>query len=277
MKRIITLLLILVAVQSGYSTNWMTSFEDAQKLALVHNKLIVVDFWATWCGPCKKMDVDAWNTEEVSKLMDGFIPLKIDIDSETAFARRYGVNSIPNIFVIDPNGEIVASDVGYKSKVDLIKYLKKYMLNTSFLNREMVSYFQNENFASTFRLAKKYMDYSLLVDNEVKNEFYTLADIYLNKSSKLVTNQPKFEEKLALLEMTIDVYRGNHKRVSRKLSKTKEEDIDAINKCDFYFLNYCISRNDEDEDQALVWLDKLKQTNNFEMYNSKINLVFNQS
>ncbi|MEL4308188.1 thioredoxin domain-containing protein [Joostella sp. CR20] len=276
MKSICTLLVVFLSVYNGYSTNWLSSFEDAQKLALVQNKLIVVDFWATWCGPCKKMDSDAWHTNEVGDMMNNFIPLKVDIDTQTNLARRYGIKAIPNVYIMDANGEIVADSKGYMDKVELLNFLDDFVLNTSYVNKELVNYFQRQNFANSLRLAKRYIDYSLLVDDKVKNNFFSVSNVYLDKANKMLENQPKFEEKIELLKMTIDVYRGNHKKVVRKLAKTDEATIDPINKADYYFINYCVCRSNNEADQASEWLDKLKTTSNFETYNSKINMIFKE-
>ncbi len=97
-------------------------------MSLIHyekdlNKLIekeaVVDFYATWCGPCKMFGPIF---EEVSKEKDiNFI--KLDVDKSSDIAREYGVMSIPTIIKFK-EGKEVKRYTGFMSKEDLLEFLK---------------------------------------------------------------------------------------------------------------------------------------------------------
>lgn len=85
--------------------------------SLIENKA-VVDFYATWCGPCKMF---APIFEEVSSEMDmNFI--KLDTDEHSDIARGYGVMSIPTIILFE-NGNEVKRHTGFMSKEEFIKFL----------------------------------------------------------------------------------------------------------------------------------------------------------
>ncbi len=128
MKRIATVLVIGLYTLTIGAQNRMHSLENSKKLALASNKLILVDFWATWCEPCKKMDADTWSKNEVKDLMDNFVSVKIDIDEEKSIATKYGVRSIPSIFIIDANGKVIYNGLGYKDKVKTARLLEKYAI-----------------------------------------------------------------------------------------------------------------------------------------------------
>lgn len=83
-------------------------------------KVVVIDFWATWCGPCKMM---APVVEEVAKDYPDVKVCKVNIDEEPELSNAFKIVSIPTIVVIK-NGEIIDSVVGYRPKEDIEKIIK---------------------------------------------------------------------------------------------------------------------------------------------------------
>ncbi len=83
-------------------------------------KVVVIDFWATWCGPCKMM---APVVEEVAKDYPDVKVCKVNVDEEPELSNAFKIVSIPTIVVIK-NGEIIDSVVGYRPKEDVEKIIK---------------------------------------------------------------------------------------------------------------------------------------------------------
>lgn len=89
----------------------------------IKNGVVLVDFWATWCGPCKML---APNVEEIAKEYEGRAVLgKVDVDENPDLAERFGIMSIPALFVF-VNGEVKEKLIGYRLKMQIAEVLDKY-------------------------------------------------------------------------------------------------------------------------------------------------------
>ncbi|MBQ7737597.1 MAG: thioredoxin [Oscillospiraceae bacterium] len=82
---------------------------------------VLVDFWATWCGPCKMV---APVVAEIAEELAGVVKVaKVDVDDNRELAIEYGISSIPTLMVFK-NGEPVKAAVGVRPKAAILSMLK---------------------------------------------------------------------------------------------------------------------------------------------------------
>lgn len=88
---------------------------------LSSNKVVVADFWATWCGPCKAMgpSIDELATEYEGKALIG----KVDVEENNDLAEKYAIRSVPTI-IFFKEGEMVDKQVGAVPKAVLESKIK---------------------------------------------------------------------------------------------------------------------------------------------------------
>jgi thiol-disulfide isomerase/thioredoxin len=91
------------------------SFPAALERAGAEEKVVMVDFFTTWCGPCKKLDATTWKDPAVlAWLGEHTIALKLDAEVEVELARSYGIRAYPTMVFARPDGSELGRLVGYK-------------------------------------------------------------------------------------------------------------------------------------------------------------------
>jgi thioredoxin 1 len=113
----------------SHPTNLVTLTEaNFQAEVLSASKPVLVDFWATWCGPCKVL---APVIEEIANEYSGRIVVgKVDVDAAPALAERYGIQAIPTVLLFQ-GGRAVDQSLGVVSKQDLKAKLNKVLAETA--------------------------------------------------------------------------------------------------------------------------------------------------
>jgi len=95
------------------------SKDNFEELVLNAPNKVLLDFWATWCGPCQMI---APVLEEIAADREDVTVAKIDVDKEMELAIKFGIVSIPTLIVMD-KGQQVGKLIGFRPKADIEKLL----------------------------------------------------------------------------------------------------------------------------------------------------------
>ena len=187
MKSLLTSLTLSLFLAFSLSAQGIEFFHgtwaEAQEKAKAEEKLIFVDAFAVWCGPCKRMAASVFPQEKVGSFFNAnFINLKIDMEkAENAeFAGKYPVSAYPTLMFLDGSGKVVQKAVGAKDADQLLEFAQKV------LGRADKSADYEKQYAEGERDPKFLLDYVRAL-NAAGKPSLKITNEYLNTQQDLTT------------------------------------------------------------------------------------------
>ncbi|MFP2995476.1 thioredoxin family protein [Spongiivirga sp. MCCC 1A20706] len=198
---------------------WKNDLIEAKKIALQQNKLLLLDFTAVWCAPCRKMDKFLWESKEMEKIDNNFIYVKIDIDHQPHLKKEFEISSIPVVHIIDAAGNRIWSKKSFTKSSDYTKILRQFPSHTLTLSKNLKPILEKRLSSMAFyNLARSYQGLVYkLYDKKISKYFKQISNSFFNQVIEKSNNQHLIvSSKLNIL--LNEVYCGREKQVRKELS-----------------------------------------------------------
>lgn len=131
MKAVLIALSLALPI-SAQGVKWEQSLATAKKRAQAEKKVIFLDLWAEWCGPCQALKKNVFPTTQAQAALKKVIPLEVVVEKGDgtpmpegkALASQYNLRAFPSLFILDAKGNLLRSHVGYLSPEQLAEFIK---------------------------------------------------------------------------------------------------------------------------------------------------------
>ncbi|MCK0177957.1 thioredoxin family protein [Flavobacteriaceae bacterium S0862] len=255
MKQFVLILLIsLISISKTFSQEWLTSVDEAKKMALKENKMLLVELYFA-----DKYEYSLFRKQDSINqfLSDHFVLLKLDISRSSEFyfleknldwkgraiitdINLNQLNRRGNFFTLHTMGK---DSYLNRKKIDFFNYIKPYSLDTSLLSEQLTNYSKNKNFHTAFALAENYLDFAVLNPEKIRFDLVNLANVYFKESKKMlkekkVQDEAIYSQRKDLLDIKAKMILRKFKNPMNFLNKFKTDEIYEVNKSLYSSLYY---------------------------------------
>jgi len=115
-----------ISIADMSAAAWYTDLGKAEQVAAATGRKVFVDFFATWCGPCKMLDAEVFDTDKFKALSKYFVFVKVDVDAQPSIASQYSITAMPTQMVLDDKGTVLDKIVGYGGPDMFYNFINKW-------------------------------------------------------------------------------------------------------------------------------------------------------
>ena len=277
--RTLVILWLALAVfnNSRAQINWHDDLDAAKSVAKFQNKFLLVDFWASWCGPCLKMDFEVWNKERIVELSKKFIFVKVDIDHSTSVAEKFGINAIPRTMVIDLQDTRLLDITGYTNEKMMEYYLAEFPSDVSEAYVNFTKLESNKNdWEAALNVALAYQDFAEGIDLQLlRRSLLNTSNRYFKNAQKITKNNPVDYEKVSVYKALSKAHNNNPDKAIKELDKLYETST-GENKPLFQFAFCCSYTLKDDIQKANSHYNQLVELENSKALLTKLDQLLTE-
>jgi thiol:disulfide interchange protein len=272
-----TLIIFIGSTVSAQGIEFLeVAWKDAMKKAKAENKLMFVDAYTTWCGPCKVMAANVFTQAEAGEMFNNnFINLKIDMEKADGltFGQEYPIRAYPTLLFIDGDGKVVKKVVGGQQLPGLISHAKEALTlgdNTALMDDKYNAGERSYDFMLKYATAlnrsnkpnlKAYNDY--IASNPSISEAELLVFVFeaaVEADSKIfekmVDNSKKIKETVGEATFNIKVEKALNNTIDKAIKYESESLIDEAIK---------MQKNLLSDNKSFALMAKMKYYKNYRM------------
>lgn len=235
------------------------SFEEAKTAAQEQSKLIFMDAYAIWCGPCKMMSNNVFPQPEVGDFFNAnFINLKVDMEKGegTSLRTMYNVTAYPTLFILDETGKIISEVRGARNAESLITWAKQAALPSQASFDKLQAKYNNGDKSTAI------LQGLIKMNNAYKKDYNNLMQEYIDGLSDEEILNP--ENVNFIFEYTNTINSPGLKILQDYQSYFKDvKGTDAYNQklnslAIQTVFNAIANKNEKNKDETLLFLQKYK-------------------
>lgn len=202
MKKLLVLMLVIIPWVSTFAqTNFrQISFEDAISAAKSENKLVFIDFYTDWCGPCRTMSKQIFPQKAVGDYLNSkFVCIKLNAEKEgLTLAKRFNIKAYPTFLILNTKQEV---QFDLKGSMDAEAFINKV---NSYLDPEFAPQKMEQRYNAGERTPSLVNQYALyLMEQNKEKDGYKVINSYFDSLSE--TQKLKPENSFLFLRYTFDM------------------------------------------------------------------------
>jgi thiol-disulfide isomerase/thioredoxin len=253
--------------------------DQAKAMAQSDSKLILIDFYADWCGPCKKMDLETWSDNDVKTLMQKTVNARIDIDKNKTLASYYGVKAIPTVILADNWGNTIYKSVGYNTADQVNSLLSHVPGDISPLNEPLKKLDEDpKNADLLFEVALAYQEIGKGLEKKGCKMFVGESNAYLAKANRFYKKDKNTDalENVGLMQCYNKILAGQTKLALKELDKMDTDQMQACNKALACFVKVNGYMQSNNIDKAKECFKHLKACDDATKYAEELKTTFSE-